>query len=548
MIISHFISQSKKHIEIFDTDKENRFNLTGEFTVEIEGEKQNYKLVAIHPNRTIVWNSQYDFADVKTIQSSKIELAKNIWLGYNIEIANKSIDNVDDQELKLKISYPSREILIGGNYISKADSLDTSMNVEWIKNEVSENSEESEEKEVKKLEGSLQWRDLEYESKTSDHQSIVLGLKHPSFEKDVMLTGSYVREKSKKSRVEVEYNYSDDEEHLAKFSAEIQNLSADVGYKNYTINVFGSHPVSELELMFDGSIGMKTNNYKAEADGNFMRSYLGNNVLRLEGYLNSENREIKYYRSTPNQLIDIRGNTKINFPVYSIEGVFYDGIDYESTGIIELDFAKKYIDGNVNFTEDGSQNIQIKGKIPDTRSAKFNIWRSYDDVIIDDISYFIQMNHSRLITSKILWRPKMRKEVKNWIKDFTTGRYKAVADDLDYWLKTIYQETKESISDIYDNSEGHLKPFLEDLSAIKDIDEDLTAFRNFLNESYTADDFYIQSFMNYTMTIMTDLAITDHLQQIPKIFKEMWEVLGESSTAFKNSITWIIETVSSLYN
>ena len=147
------------------------------------------------------------------------------------------------------------------------------------------------------------------------------------------------------------------------------------------------------------------------------------------------------------------------------------------------------------------------------------------------------MNHSRLITSKLLWRPKLRKDFKESIKNFVTGRYTAVTDELDYWVKSFYTESSESIKDIYTESKPYIQEFINDLAAVKDIDEDLIAFRNFLNESYNADDFYIQSFVNYTMTVLDELAITDHLQTIPKIFKEMWEVLGESSMAFKNSIT-----------
>lgn len=520
--------------------------------MEIEGDKQDYLLVAVHPNRTIKLTSQYDFVDDKTLQSSKIELAKNIWLSYNIEVANNTKEDIDDEDMKLKIAYPTRNIAIGGNYNSKVDSLDANLVVEWEKLEIRDESIEGEEvedvevpeNEHKKLEGSFQWRDKEFENKLKDHQSVVIGLKHPMFDKDVKLQGSYQREFSERSKLDLDFDYSDDPDHHATFSTEIINLSKTVGYRNFTMNVTASHPISDLEANFFGTIGLKTNIYKIEANGNYKRSYMDDSLLEMYGYLNMDRREMKYYRSTPNQVINVSGNTKSSFPIYSIEGVFFDSPEYETSGIVELDIYRKSINGNVNFTEDGTQNIQIRGQIPDTRSAQFNIWRNYDDVRIDDISYFIQMNHSRLLTSKFKWRPKIRKDVKDWMRNFTTERYKAVADDLDYWVKTIYQETKDSINDIIENSEGHMKPFLDDLSAIKDIDEDLTAFRNFLNSSYNADDFYIQSFTNYTMKVMTELAITDHIQQIPIFFKEMWEALGESSAAFKNSITWIVDTVS----
>jgi hypothetical protein len=158
------------------------------------------------------------------------------------------------------------------------------------------------------------------------------------------------------------------------------------------------------------------------------------------------------------------------------------------------------------------------------------------------------MNHSRLITSKLVWRPKIRKEFRETAKNFVSARYNAIAEEMDYWVKTFYTETIDTIKGIMDESKPYTQEFVEDLSAVRDIDEDLSAFKSFLNESYYADDFYIQSFINYTMTVLDDLAITDHLQTIPKIFKEMWEVLGESSLAFKNSILWIIETVKKIQN
>lgn len=40
-----------------------------------------------------------------------------------------------------------------------------------------------------------------------------------------------------------------------------------------------------------------------------------------------------------------------NFPLYTIDGVFVDTPEYESAGAFELDFFKKIINANVNFTE-----------------------------------------------------------------------------------------------------------------------------------------------------------------------------------------------------
>lgn len=47
------------------------------------------------------------------------------------------------------------------------------------------------------------------------------------------------------------------------------------------------------------------------------------------------------------------------------------------------------------------------GKIPDARNAVFRIWRNYDGVLIPDVSYYLKLNHSRLVTSKFIWRAEL---------------------------------------------------------------------------------------------------------------------------------------------
>jgi hypothetical protein len=178
---SNFTIQNKKHLEIFDLSKENRFNLTGEFVVEVKDGNQNYRFVAIHPNRTIQWISVYSSKEHKILQSSKVELADDIWLGYKFEVFNHSTVESESQELIFTVLYPLKEILLKGLYNQKDDSFDTDLTIEWAKTENDENQEK------KHVTASFQWKDLEKNEMKKDHQTVILVLKHPSFEKDVLL-------------------------------------------------------------------------------------------------------------------------------------------------------------------------------------------------------------------------------------------------------------------------------------------------------------------------------------------------------------------------
>lgn len=54
----------------------------------------------------------------------------------------------------------------------------------------------------------------------------------------------------------------------------------------------------------------------------------------------------------------------------------------------------------------------MHGRIPDARNAVFNIWRTYeDDPTVSDVSFYLKLNHSRLVTSTLRWRPELRTDI-----------------------------------------------------------------------------------------------------------------------------------------
>lgn len=287
-------------MEVFDLGKENRFNITGEFKIETFDQKQNYELIAIHPNRTIVWASQYNSVDKMTYHSSKIDLAKDVWIGYNVEIFNHTSSDSESQELKFKISYPNRQLYVDGLYTLKPESFDTNLEGKWLKTkpqEAVESGEVPEEPEVeeKTVAAKFQWLDLMPEVNGRDHQRFQLNLIHPTFDKDITLVGSFYRDGFNVTKVEIDYEYTEDEDHHAKFITEIRNMTDQVGFKNYTIFLYGSHPASDLILNLDGSVGLKPTNYKIDMMGHYKRGYLPDMELEMLSFVDTKAKEIKIY-------------------------------------------------------------------------------------------------------------------------------------------------------------------------------------------------------------------------------------------------------------
>jgi hypothetical protein len=178
-------------LEVFDLTKENRFNLTGELLSKTNDDKQSYEFVAIHPNRTINIASDYVSKDQRTLHTSKVKLADNVWLGYELEVFNHSKIDSESQEIQLKLSYPRRNVSVSGLYFIVEDSFDSNFTFEWSKKQQQENQEDGNEEEVtwesKMFETSIQWKNFEKSENLKDNQSVSMTIKHPSFERDVNL-------------------------------------------------------------------------------------------------------------------------------------------------------------------------------------------------------------------------------------------------------------------------------------------------------------------------------------------------------------------------
>jgi len=145
-----------------------------------------------------------------------------------------------------------------------------------------------------------------------------------------------------------------------------------------------------------------------------------------------------------------------------------------------------------NLTEDASQNLQMVGYIPDSRSAFLDVWRNYEEIRVIDVSSYLKMNHSRLITGRFHWRPSIRQEVREKIQSVGKSVYSSFSEGIDFWIKSIYTETTESMGVVWNTAKEYNKDFIDDIGHLSVLEEDLADLRQFVNQSYEANDFYIK--------------------------------------------------------
>ncbi|ODN01102.1 Apolipophorin [Orchesella cincta] len=87
------------------------------------------------------------------------------------------------------------------------------------------------------------------------------------------------------------------------------------------------------------------------------------------------------------------------------------------TGIIpspsanfSVDFGKPYF--TMCAVHDLTNGVFAEGGVVDSRNAIFDITESYDNFRFSDVNFYLRLNHSRLITSKLKWRPELFSEIK----------------------------------------------------------------------------------------------------------------------------------------
>lgn len=57
----------------------------------------------------------------------------------------------------------------------------------------------------------------------------------------------------------------------------------------------------------------------------------------------------------------------------------------------------------------------------------------------------------------------------------------------------------------------------------------------------------MKTVVNYTLTILDELSIRNHIDSVPKILNEVWQMLGDSGQAMRRSILWLIDTMKTSY-
>ncbi|XP_030377336.1 uncharacterized protein LOC115626195 [Scaptodrosophila lebanonensis] len=534
-------SRDIKHVEIYELRNTANFNLTGELHSRITLNAQEFKVVAIHPNRAVVLTTKFEDVSKEVFrQHTKLELSQTAWIGYNLEMGNFTKPGNDSMRFTLDLFYPKRNLSTTGWYYNTDKRFNSDLAFKWTGSTENENQ--------KSIRTSLLWQAEPLHKADRDHQTFVLTVGHPYLEKDIKCRASYYRGLVDLLKTQLTIDYSDNPEQLVVLGVHLKDLYQQLGHTNYTFQFYAHHQASELDAQLNGTLAARSSYYKTESTAHYKRDYYPTKYGKFLALLDLNKRELEYERQSPYHSVRLWMLPTVRYPVYGLNATVWDTPDTNHTGYIYVDVAERYTRMEFNLTEDASQNLQMVGYIPDSRSGYLDIWRNYEEIRIIDVTSYLKMNHSRLITGRFHWRPKIRDELQQKINAVGNSIYSSFSEGIDFWIKSLYTESLEAVGVVWETAKAYNKEFIDDVGELSVLEEDLKDLRLFVNQSYEANDFYIKNVVNFTLTILDELAIRDHIESLPKIFTELWQAMGDSGKALRNSIVWLIETIKSTYN
>lgn len=529
-----------KQVNVYRLDNSSAFNISGESRIRTTHTGQKIHLKAMHSNKTIALKTDYEILPGEFDHNTCLSLAEDAWVSYRVNILNMTTEDMENQFLTLSLSYPRRNFTLGGSYRITSDEVNSAANLRW----------ERDDEKTRSVGANFDWANVTAGTSTESQQQAVLSFYHPTFEKNVTLKGVLMRE-DRRDLLNVAFtaDYSNDENKLLTLSALLRDESDELNRK-YIYKIAGKHVNSNLDLDIEGFVHrrefvlLETVNH-----ARYARSYMPSEIGELIGRIDRRSREI-VYRRVNNDAVKYFAIGYYPTPSqYVVNGSVINTPELNATGVFFLDPREKLTWMMVNYTPDATVSLRMHGNIPDARNAIFNIWRTYeDDLKISDVSFYLKLNHSRLVTSTLRWRPELKSDIITTVKTTYDDMCKSMHDDVEYWKHYIKNEAKSVIMDVWEDAQEDISGFLDDWNDLKILEHDFENLKRYLNDSYNANDFYIKDIIGFGIYVIDELSLRSHIESLPNILNEIWEKMGESGEALRNSLLWLIETMKNAYN
>ncbi|XP_025406452.1 uncharacterized protein LOC112680523 [Sipha flava] len=526
-----------KRIELFKMNNVSEFNVTFEMLqYKYEVAYQNIFKV-INFNRSIMINSHYAGEnDDSYSRNVKIILNPLAWLDSAIKVTyHNSTPSEYGKIIDLNVAYPRRNFSVVSDVETDTKYLMSQMTL--IQHRATPADDYV-------FGYRFDWRKLE---STVNRHRIAMLLFHPSFQKNVTIRGNYSRGNTILFDLNAEYDYATDSRRKFTIGCLIENNSAK-SKRNYFLSLKGRHLKTRFKL--DASGTFKSQEYLHFFHNNvtYKRAYLDDQYWDGKGLLDFFNKTVQIEKHSIHDTTIIHGNYSNLDGTHYVNGLVRNGDDQNIVGKFYINIPRKDTNMVINFTPDATKQMFMSGNVLESKKAKFNIWRTENNVIIPEVGFSLSLNHSRLLSSSLEWRTDLKDNIVNALRTSINHTWSYIQETTEFWTQYIKSQTMETANGIWADTKPEIQEFINDISNFHVLEEDIAYFRKVFNNSYNANEFYLKDIHGLYIALMEDMTFVEKMGSLPQIVNEIWTALGDTGQTIRKSIVWFIDSIKMAYN
>jgi len=399
-------------------------------------------------------------------------------ISYDLKMSERSRRNKDISDATLRLGLPSRTLELTGALVDSKVSKVADATFSW-----------DVERDSKKKVG-LKATLAKGETLRGD-----VTLSMPSLKKEIRVDGELMLQNGRvilDSKTDI--SYSSDVRKTLTLTSKVEDIADYSAHYNYSVMLGLSHPYTNLDLKLNSHFGSSEEKLTAGVETSYLTGRRQNKNLALLAEINKLRKQINLKMVSPSSKVEVMGDVVSTNPS---KLRLVNRIDDKEvfTSDLTLDAEKKFAEINAIR---GSDKWSLTAELPTPK--EFRAYLSHNThernyyVKKRDAVFTAKLNTTRLLHSRLAWRPELLSEISAGFKQTSAN---LGYDALETWT-LINADIADELAAKYQVITAHLEEELTPI--INALERELTTVAHRMNEIseqlktiYDNNDFYVHS-------------------------------------------------------
>ncbi|CAL8109862.1 unnamed protein product [Orchesella dallaii] len=546
-------------VELYSLANATHHRIEGEMEIATNFTGKRLAIHGTHPSRKVHFITDYNLQERQLGHTTNFRWNEESWLGYKLAVMNKTQDGATDHGLSLAVTYPLRILHLDSGYTFNGNEL------KW-KTELNLNGSKSEDKVVAEVALSAEPRN----KNDTIVGKAVATVKHPALAHDMIAAGELAMvgltaSSSSPGRGRIDgifsLEYSDDptERLILNWDAKLDFHEIVYGRRRESGSSYTSSRLPYWELSTNSRLYHLATNLDLKALYSTHHSPHELSIITLIDFKNSvknanqeskisfellkESKKASIQMSDPEGYALFSGQLTGQYPHFVVNGESnVTGIMPSPQANFSVDFGKPYFTLYTVHGKDLTDGVFAKGGVVDSRNAIFDVSESYDNFRFSDVNFYLRLNHSRLITSKLNWRPQLFSEIKDLcVKVYQNATAFAGAKCDKLW-QAVLEDTSQSAKDVWLNLKPTVEPLILTIKEDLNFTMDIEALKMYLIEMYENNELYLQDIHDFVQLVAEEI-----VARIKASIERYRRELASPAQLLKRAMKWIVEKFNEIY-